>query len=258
MPCIPMRHLRTLRPMSGSTLAVWVSKGGTSKTVVATNLAALLAQRGRVLVVDLDAQASASLALGVSPANGLLDALRGEVSLAELVEPAFDFLDVVPGGPELARAERLLAAETGAETLLRTALKSVQYSTVIIDCPPGVSTLSVGALVAATIHLAPVVPDPLSVAGLADALELADAVRSRLNPKLHPSRVLLSRVPRTRAARLTSEGLREKLKARVLATEIPERAAVVESVALRIPVVHFAPKSPVALAFEALAEEVFP
>ena len=253
-----MRIWHTLRAMSGETIAVWTSKGGTSKTVVATNLAALLARRGRVLLVDLDAQASASRALGVAPADGLLGALRGDVRLAELVVPTFDFLDVVPGGPELARAERILSSEAGAETLLRTALKSVRYSTVLLDCPPGVSTMSVGALVAATVHLAPVAPDPLSVAGLSDALDLADAVRARLNGKLKPSRVLLARVPRTRAARLTSEGLRERLKARVLATEIVERAVVVESIALHTPVVHHAPRSPVALAFEALAEELIP
>jgi chromosome partitioning protein len=244
--------------MSSSTLAIWTAKGGTGKTVTAVNLAALLAKRGRVLLVDLDAQASASLALGITPTDGLLDALRGETPLAELVEPAFEGLDVVPGGSDLARAERVLASETGAETLLRTALKGVRYSTVVLDCPPGVSALSMGALVAATVHLAPISPDPLSVAGLSYALEYANLVRSRLNPKLHPSRVLLSRVPRTRAARLTGAGLRERLKARVLAAEIPERAVVVESIALRVPVVHHAPASPVALAFQALAEEVLP
>ena len=159
----------------------------------------------------------------------------------------------------VARAEeRVLAGEAGAETLLRTALEGVEYSAVVLDCPPGLSTLSVGALAAATVHIAPIAPDPLSVAGLADTLKVADNVRSRLNSKLHPSRVLLSRVPRTRAARITSEGLRERLKARVLATEIPERAVVVESIALRVPVVHHAPQSPVALAFAALAGEVLP
>jgi chromosome partitioning protein len=244
--------------MSSATIALWTAKGGTGKTVTAVNLAALLGKRGRVLLVDLDAQASASVAVGVAPANGLLDALRGEVPLAELVEPTFDWLDVVPGGPELANAERSLVSEPGAETLLRNALKGVNYSAVVVDCAPGLSTLSIGALAAATVHVAPIAPDPLSVAGLADTLKVADNVRSRLNPKLHPSRVLLNRVPRTRAARLTSEGLRERLGNRVLVAEIPERAVVVESIALRVPVVHHAPRSPVALAFEALVEEVLP
>jgi len=258
VPCGRRRTCRTLRAMSGEVVALWTAKGGTGKTTVATNLAALLGQRGRVLLVDLDSQASASVSVGVAPADGLLKALLGEIPLADLIEPTFDWLDVVPGGRELANAERVLSEEIGAETLLRAALKRVQYSAVVLDCPPGVSTLSIGALAAATVHIAPIAPDPLSVAGLADTLKVADNVRSRLNSKLPPSRVLLSRVPRTRAARLTSDGLRERLGARVLTTEIPERAVVVESIALRTPVVLHAPQSPVALAFEALAEEVFP
>jgi chromosome partitioning protein len=116
--------------MSSSTLAIWTAKGGTGKTVTAVNLAALLGRRGRVLLVDLDAQASASVAVGVAPANGLLDALRGEVPLAELVEPTFDWLDVVPGGPELANAERSLV-RTDTRSVAQTHPSATTISTII-------------------------------------------------------------------------------------------------------------------------------
>ena len=75
-------------------------------------------------------------------------------------------------------------------------------------------------------------------------------------PKLRPTRLLLSRVPRTRAARLIGEGLRERFGELVYRTGIPERAAVVEASARRLPVVTHAPESRPAESFRWLAEEV--
>ena len=243
------------------TFALYTAKGGTGKSTAAANLAAALALRGRrVLVVDVDAQASAGRLLGVAPAEGLLDVLRSGEGLEELVaKTGVEGVELVPASAELARAERVLGREPGAERLLALALEALpagRWDAVLVDCPPGVGLLSVGALAAAEEHLAPIEPSPLAVAGLGDALELADAIRARLNPRLGPTRLLLSRVPRTRAATLTAAGLREKLGERVLRTEIPERAVVVEASARREPVVTYAPESPAAEAFRALAEEV--
>lgn len=243
------------------TVALYTSKGGTGKSTVAANLAAALAARGRrVLVLDVDAQASASRLLGVEPSEGLLDVLRAGQGLEGLVQKTpLEGVELVAGSAELSRAERVLGREPGAERLLAVALEALprrRWEFLLVDCPPGVGLLSVGALAAVHEHLAPVEPSFLAVAGLGDALALSDAIRARLNPKLGPTRLLLSRVARTRAARLTSEGLREKFGALVLQASIPERAVVVEASARRSPVVTHAPASAAAAAFRALAEEV--
>jgi chromosome partitioning protein len=240
------------------TIAFWTAKGGTGKTTAAVNVAAAIASRGhRTLLVDLDAQASATRSLGIEPRDGMLEALRTDAGVHELVVgTGTSHLDIVPAGPDLSRAERILGAEPGAETLLRAALRRVSYPWTVIDCPPGVGVLAIGALVASDTHVAVVEPNPLAVAGLQDALELADAVRSRLNEELSPSRVCFQRVPRTRAARLTMEGLREALGDRIYDTHIPERAIAVEAAAARQPVTTYAPDSPVAESFQLLAREV--
>jgi chromosome partitioning protein len=211
-----------------------------------------------VLVVDVDAQATTTRALGVDPRDGLLDVLTGRADVRDLIsETPHAGIDVIPAGSELARAERALAGEAGAEKLLAGVLDELDgYETVLIDAPPGVSVLVVGALAAATEHIAPVSPDSAAIAGLGDALALADAVRRRLNRKLEPTRVLLARVPRTRAAQLASAGLRSRLGDAVLKSEIPERSAVVEAFAARVPITLWQPKHPVAEAFRALAREL--
>jgi chromosome partitioning protein len=242
-------------------LALYVSKGGTGKSTAAANLAAALAARGRrVLVLDVDAQASASRLLGVGPREGLLEVLRTGEGIAELVSKTSSTgVELIAGGAELVQAERLLSREPGAERLLALALEALprrRWDYVLIDCPPGVGLLSVGALAACSDHLAVIEPSPLAVAGLGDAIELADAVRARLNPRMAPTRILLSRVARTRAARLTSEGLRARFGARVFRAELPERAIAADSAAARTPVVIYEPASPLAQAFGALAEEV--
>lgn len=244
------------------TIAIWVAKGGTGKTTAALGLASALGARGRrVLVVDMDGQATATRALGVEPSAGLLDGLRDGGDPDELVvnETNAKGVACIPGSAELASAERAMAGEAGAETLYRSLLGRLpagRFDFILTDCPPGVGMLVVGALTAAGEHLAPVTPDPFAVSGLRDALSLVDRVRQRLNPALLQTRILLSRVPRTRAARLTAEGLRERFGALVLSTEIPDRAVVVDAAAARRPVIEHDPESPVATAFHALAEEI--
>lgn len=107
------------------TVAICNHKGGSAKTTTAVNLAAALGEAGRrVLVVDLDPQASASRWLGADTSGrGLYECLVGEGSLAELVE-ATDApgVAVVASSAMLAGVEKALAGEIGAETVLRRSL----------------------------------------------------------------------------------------------------------------------------------------
>lgn len=107
------------------TIAVSNQKGGSGKTTTAVNLSAALAKHGcRVLLVDLDPQASASAWLGFRNGDrGLLGVCTDNVHLCHLTRHTrVRYVDVVPASPWLLGVDKALAAEVGAETLLRTAL----------------------------------------------------------------------------------------------------------------------------------------
>jgi chromosome partitioning protein len=244
-------------------ISFWTGKGGSGKTTCSVQLAATLAERGaRVLVVDLDPLAGATELLGELPEPGIMDVLRGDLSLADLaMDTTTPGVALVPAGPELARTERLLAGEPHRHERLAIALEEVAadaWDVVVLDAAPGLGLLAVSTLVAAREHVAVIDPRPLSAVCLAETLATADAVRARLNAGLGDSRVLLSRVPATPASAETAVGLRRSFRQRVLGTVIPECVSVVEASARHEPVVSFAPDSPAGRAFADLSRELAP
>jgi len=127
-------------------------KGGSGKTTTTISLAAVLAERGfRILVVDLDPQASASLWLGRGREPGLYRAIAEKRDLEPFVRAtAVAGLDIIAGSRELAAVDDL-RGRIGIQTALKRALARlhVRWDIVLIDCPPNLGLLSVNALAAA-------------------------------------------------------------------------------------------------------------
>lgn len=101
-------------------------KGGTGKTTTAVNLAAGLGALGRrILLIDLDPQASASGALGLGDCSGaslaevLGGALPGQLVLSKVIRRIRDRLDICPASLELAVSELGLTSRLGRESVLK-------------------------------------------------------------------------------------------------------------------------------------------
>ena len=135
------------------TIAVSNQKGGSGKTTTAVNLSAALGEQGhRVLLVDLDPQASASAWLGFRESDrGLLEVFTDNVHLGSISHHTrIPNVDIVPASPWLVGVDKALAAEVGAETPLRTAFASLpaRWDYVVVDCPPSLGLLAIAAFVA--------------------------------------------------------------------------------------------------------------
>lgn len=176
-------------------------KGGVGKTTVTLGVAAALARAGaRVLLVDLDPQASATRVLGIdveercTMADALLEPER--YVLADVIVRTEWGFDAAPA--ETALASRESRRSTADEFLLRDQLDRVTgYDVVLVDCPPSLGVLTLNALAVGS-HLVLVTePSFLALQGIDELLETRDLVHAHYNRRLALAGVIVNRVERT-------------------------------------------------------------
>jgi chromosome partitioning protein len=243
-------------------IALVNQKGGVGKTTTAVNLAAALARLGRrALLVDLDPQANATLALGIAPSEvtaSVYDVLRGEAKAAEAVAARGEGFGLLPSRLDLAGIEMELAQTVGREMVLRDALKDVAgWDYVLIDCPPSLGLLNVNALTAAEEVFIPMQCEFFALQGIAMLMQTVGLVQRRLNPGLKVTGVIPCLFDaRKGLAREVIAEIEKHFGERVFRTRVRATVRLAEAPSHGKTIFEYAPDSHGAADYLSLAREV--
>ncbi|HEY5657341.1 MAG TPA: AAA family ATPase [Myxococcota bacterium] len=248
-------------------IAIVNQKGGCGKTTTTTNLAGCLAQDGaRVLVIDLDPQAHATLALGIDPEDldeNLYEVLADQGGAERLREVCIEHaenLHVAPSGIVLSALEQRLAAEPveSRTDRLNAALNGLngEFDYALIDCPPNVGMLTFNALRAAQEVIVPLETSFFAIHGVQKLLETIALLTERIGHDLTVRILPTLYDGRTRYARQTLAQIREMFKDMCFDTVIRQNVKLREAASRGKPINAVARSANGALDYAALAVEV--
>ena len=236
-----------------------IFKGGTGKSTSAVHTAVALAQKGKkVLLIDLDQQASATRYFNLDPdaVPNLYHVFTGNVSPATAVKSTAFGVDVLGSNSLLAAIEEAMEeGDEGKLTELLTPLKP-RYEFILLDTPPGKAMLAFNGLVAADLILIIAAAERMAIDGVAD---LINHVQNLLWDRYHLShqemRILFTMYKATTSH---SPGIvqnaRKIWRDNVLTMKIPETIEFARSYDKHTPLNVLQPKHPGSLAYTALAD----
>ncbi len=245
--------------------AIANQKGGVGKTTTTINLAACLAEAGRrTLVIDLDPQSNTTTGMGLDPRRGgssIYELLvRDDTSVSDVLKAGLrPNLALLPAKVDLYAADIELVYLDHREFRLKRIIDSVKsdYDFVLIDCPPSLGLLTVNALTAADSVILPLQCEYFALEGMQQLLNTIRLVRDRLNPRVSLFGVVLTMYdPRTKLATEVVDEITQHFPKERFQTLIPRNVRLSEAPSYGLTILEHDARSPGALAYKNLAEEV--
>ena len=245
-------------------IAVSNEKGGVAKTTTTISLGGALADLGyNVLLIDLDAQANLTLALGLEPGESESTSSNIMLDNAPLLDArrktAINNLDLIPSSSRIETSEQFLPVRTNYTTILQRAIAratDLPYDYILIDCPPALGAITQNALTAANLLLIPTQAEYFSAYALRNMMALVRRIREEDNPNL-AYRILVTMLDnRNRTHRNIHDQLRSTFGEGVFNTVIEIDTKLRESSIAGLPISHYKPSSRGTTQYHVLAQEL--
>ena len=234
----------------GKVISVANQKGGVGKTTTAVNLSALLAKKGKkVLLIDTDPQGNATSGVGVEKtvSFSVYDVLVDDVEIENTIQVTdMQNLEVCPSNINVAGAEVQLVSQESREYKLKEKIEKIkeQYDYIIIDCPPSLGLVTLNAFTASDSVLIPVQCEYYALEGLGQLINTINIVKKRLNKDLTIEGALLTMYDaRTNLSNQVVKEVKNYFDNKVYKTVIPRNVKLSEAPSYGMPICMYDARS---------------
>lgn len=243
-------------------ISLFNQAGGVGKTTITLNLGYQLSRRGhKVLLIDIDPQASLTLFMGIDPHSlekTVFDAIVNEEPIS--IYTNIHGMDIAPTNINLSAAEIQLVNMDFREVRLQDAIAPIKsnYDFILIDCPPSLGLLSYISLVAASHVLVPVETHYKAFEGTNLLLQTVARIRKKGNRSLQIAGFVPSRYAATNSQdkRTLKAMLQQFAPLGPIYSPIPRITAFVDASEKQVPLAVYEPKNPVIKILDQLAAKM--
>jgi len=231
-------------------------KGGVAKTTTALNLGAGLNQEGyKTLLIDLDSQTDLTIGLGLPEVEHTSNDVMNGKDITKAILKLENGLSVIPASKNLKSTQISLSK---SDVLIK-ALSGIKnrYDFILIDTNPGMTILTVNALLSSNMILIPLTPEYLSLRGLKDFMETIEQLNSRFDITPAKVKILITNYDkRKKLHQEAAELISERFKKDLLKTMIRTNVALAEAVSYFKSIYDYQPNSHGSQDYNNLTKEI--